>query len=256
MKTLSESIRDTMNKLEEAQVSIHDEKGLDISTMINRLESNPAFKSFFNGSQVVDDNGHPLICYHGSATGYKDVLYGLSHFGPFNMAKKFTSSAYFGKSDVVGAYFLNIKNPLEMEDVGLHTLMNYMFTFKNMNILNISDMSRILTQAVSLAHKYDPSQFVFKDLTLEFLQHLLEPDEDYELSDEENAFVELIDNQDENPSTEIEYEMIGLLIPFLKSKGIDGYKYINKWEEGAKEEEFCWVPLESYQIAPVDRFIK
>jgi hypothetical protein len=61
------------------------------------------------------------------------------------------------------------------------------------------------------------------------------------------------DNGDTNLS-EIDYKLNALMVPILKSKGIDGYKYFNDFE--GDNGGVRWVPLESYQIAPVAKFLK
>jgi len=44
---------------------------------------NDAFKAWFNGSKVVDDNGNPLVCYHGTS----------KKFSTFN--RKFSAQGVF-----------------------------------------------------------------------------------------------------------------------------------------------------------------
>ena len=41
----------------------------------------PAFKKWFGDSKVVDENGEPLVVYHGTAATTFDVFHPLSHFG-------------------------------------------------------------------------------------------------------------------------------------------------------------------------------
>jgi hypothetical protein len=255
-KTLSESIRDTMNKLEEAPVPKDSENGLDITTMIDRLESSSEFKSFFNSSQVVDDNGHPLICYHGSPSGYKEDFWGLTHFGPFEIAKGFTYDGHGQASNVVGAYFLNIKNPLEMNDIGFHSLGNYLREFENIELFNRKDTNNIIKQALSIA-KQEESELESLRLTSKFVTAFINDDEDLldMATDEQATFLFLIDNKDEPPNSELQYKIIELMVPILKSKGIYGIKYENDWE-GEGGDNTCWIPLDANQIAPVERFMK
>jgi hypothetical protein len=71
IKTLSESIRDSIDIIKIISEEIIDEyksEKINITDILNKIESNPKFKSFFQGSKVVDKNGHPLVLYHGNQT--------------------------------------------------------------------------------------------------------------------------------------------------------------------------------------------
>lgn len=83
-----------------------------------------AFKNWFGSSKVVDENGEPLVVYHGtkgkdftefnttSATGYD---FG-SHFGPIEQASNFVSSPDNGVR--ILPVYLKIEKPLDLPDLG------------------------------------------------------------------------------------------------------------------------------------------
>ncbi|MGI9555513.1 MAG: hypothetical protein ACR2M9_01515, partial [Cyanophyceae cyanobacterium] len=107
-----------------------------------KLVRTPAFKKWFgdweadpeNASRVLDENGEPMVMYHGTSDNFDEFLYGdkLSeeyeklgyytgynnqfgtHFGDIETAEVF-SKKYDG---MIMPVFLNIKNPLETPDLG------------------------------------------------------------------------------------------------------------------------------------------
>lgn len=90
-------------------------------TRTNNILKDPKFTSWFNGSKVVDSNGNPLVCYHGTRTKFSNFAT-LSHFGTINASSSFVSSDpivfdWFDKrKDQIIPVYLSIKNPLKIED--------------------------------------------------------------------------------------------------------------------------------------------
>ena len=74
----------------------------------------PAFKKWFGDSKVVDEDGKPLVVYHGTSTENKFTKFrGFSHFGTLEQAK------YIIKDDTDGRVYpvyLSIKKPLRIKD--------------------------------------------------------------------------------------------------------------------------------------------
>ncbi len=97
--------------------------------LINILEDahavSPAFKSWFSGSKVVDDQGRPLVVYHGAASEFDTFDGSRTRFAQDKGAFFFTSS-----DAIAGAYadeqedgrvmqvYLALKNPLILHAQG------------------------------------------------------------------------------------------------------------------------------------------
>lgn len=77
------------------------------------------FDKWFKGSKVVDDNGKPLVVYHGTRTpiDFSEFISG-SHFGDNEAANSRARVLGFGSNERVLPVYLSIKNPKEVEDVG------------------------------------------------------------------------------------------------------------------------------------------
>jgi hypothetical protein len=96
------------------------------------------FKKWFDGSSVVDDEGKPLVVYHGTRSTPYDANGVEQTFDRFNI-KHSEFGAHFGSSEQANAIlgdvfpneylkeriypvYLNIKNPLRLEDHGRFTV--------------------------------------------------------------------------------------------------------------------------------------
>lgn len=80
----------------------------------------PEFKRWFGASKVVDEQGAPLVVYHGTQADFGEFrTSGLgSHFtGDVGVASAFGDAGHEGR---VLPVFLRIKNPLRIEDNGGH----------------------------------------------------------------------------------------------------------------------------------------
>jgi hypothetical protein len=92
----------------------------DIPFNIERKQtSTPAFKKWFGKSKVVDENGKPLVTYHGTAgdlfsafekTKIREVDYDVPFNGFWFSTDKFTSPAMQDAKNVIPVY-LSIQNP-------------------------------------------------------------------------------------------------------------------------------------------------
>ena len=80
----------------------------------SNILKDPKFTSWFNGSKVVDSNGLPLVCYHGTKVNF-DSFRPLSHFGTVGASNMFVSTDYSFNDQIVPVY-LSIKNPLKILD--------------------------------------------------------------------------------------------------------------------------------------------
>jgi len=93
-----------------------------------------AFKEWFgdwendpkNASQVIDENGEPLVVYHGTYAKEPFYTFDLEkadlgfHFGTKEQAKNRSTTKFFieGFKSYVNSYFLNIKPLFEVSDIG------------------------------------------------------------------------------------------------------------------------------------------
>lgn len=78
----------------------------------------PEFKAWFGDSKVVDENGDPLVVYHGTVQNFEDIFDPEigdlgSHFGSPAQANEFSEEG--GR---IYPVFLSIKNPLRLIDTG------------------------------------------------------------------------------------------------------------------------------------------
>jgi hypothetical protein len=157
----------------------------------------------------------------------------------------------------LGSFFLNIKNPILMKDIGVHTLLEYLVEFEKMNICNRSDSVRILQKAFLLiAEKFDYQiQDQIQKVDIEFFNALLNVNHSiyikYEL---DNHFLRIFRKTVSGlQDKKFAYRLLQLLPPLLKSKGIDGFCYHNTFE-GSKS--LCYIPLYPKQIAHVNDFLQ
>jgi hypothetical protein len=99
-----------------------------------KLVRTPQFKAWFgdwendpeNASKVVDENGEPLVVYHGTYVENPFYVFDLNkadlgfHFGTYEQAKNRAETKLFFKNrkSIVNSFFLNIQNIFEMSDIG------------------------------------------------------------------------------------------------------------------------------------------
>jgi hypothetical protein len=132
---------------------VSDQQTLDQQAIA--VKRTPEFQSFFEGSQIVDEAGEPLVVYHSTMApkieSFKvdaEQEFG-AHFGTSEQAnnrifEKKEQQTFLGlgigatkpKGENVIPVFLNIKNPLRMRDVG-----NFSNFAKVLNGLMESDLS-------------------------------------------------------------------------------------------------------------------
>ena len=99
-----------------------------------KLVRTPQFKAWFgdwqndpeNASKVIDENGEPLVVYHGTNVENPFDIFDFNkadlgfHFGTYEQAKNRSETKLFFKNrkSVVNSFFLNIQNIYEMSDIG------------------------------------------------------------------------------------------------------------------------------------------
>jgi hypothetical protein len=120
------------NVLKRTKGSPNGTKG-GIKLAAKKITDSPAFKKWFGKSKVVDENGEPLVVYHGAVpTGEIKTFYPFSHFGTADAAEE-RLRAHRGDPDEYGnpsvdgemvfPVYLSIKNPIRFEDSGAEDAM-------------------------------------------------------------------------------------------------------------------------------------
>jgi hypothetical protein len=109
----------------------------------------PEFKKWFgdwendpeNASKVVDENGEPLVVYHGSRTSFEEFDSGVRkiHFRPsaldgFWFTSNKNNAQLFGEN--LMELFLNIKNPIDFDVQDMQSIRNVVDGFMDMNYFN------------------------------------------------------------------------------------------------------------------------
>lgn len=162
----------------------------------------PEFKKWFgdwendpaNASKVVDENGEPLVVYHGSAGGFDE--FSENHLGN-------TTDAELAKS---GFFFTNNSNVAD----------TYRFVHKNANI----DELKSILEKMSWDELVEMNNAVMK--TVHFKKGYEEEDGEYALDD----FIKDIEDDSDISNYLDSLKYIYKASDFLKSKGIDFEPYV------------------------------
>jgi len=178
-----------------------------------------AFDRWFAGSQVVDEDGEPLVLYHGTRADF-DSFRGNGpwpHFGPLNQANTrlehiaedtAAGQAYPEDSHVMPVY-LSIKNPLTLPDVGRWHNAGAMARTLITTLKGLGD-NRSAAKLEQLAQDYDPNQRGYRT----------------DMTAHNNEFVDKVRD-------------------VIEEAGYDGFVYPNR-VEGLGEDS--WVPLRPTQV--------
>ena len=106
----------------------------NLTPELYKLVRTPAFKEWFgdwenepeNASKVVDENGEPMVVYHGTYVENPFYIFDFDkadlgfHFGTYEQAKNRSETKLFfkGRKSIVNSFFLNIKTIFESTDIG------------------------------------------------------------------------------------------------------------------------------------------
>lgn len=96
------------------------DQNIKLSTSRDQTEM-PAFRKWFGDSQVVNDDGTPMVVYHGTNADFSEFLIPNgdadlgAHFGTIEQA---TIRSSGGESINIMPVYLSIGNPLRLEDGG------------------------------------------------------------------------------------------------------------------------------------------
>ncbi len=113
--------------------------------------SNPAFKSWFKNSKVVDSSGRPLVMYHSSPRDiqafrqYSDLGH---HFGTKKAATDrmsfWDSDKTKGGSKNMYSVYLSIQKPLELPDLGVWEPSELVKILVDRGVMNAHESDRVL----------------------------------------------------------------------------------------------------------------
>lgn len=178
---------DDLMKYEEGGLIAPNGKPSNLSPEQYKLVRTPEFKAWFGdwenspetASKVVDDNGEPLVVYHGtdrkftkfnksligSASGEENKLNGFYFTSDYDTAK-FYAEYYDENQNYVLTCFLNIKNPIIKEKANLSELFNLIeIAFQKTNdgviLKSVKDSGRVSDQIVV----FEPNQIKLADGT-------------------------------------------------------------------------------------------
>ena len=187
----------------------------------------------------MDGWDRPLIVYHGSSE-YRAAPMAYSHFGTFGVAKQFAGR--------IGGYFLRIINPAVIGDPIYHNLAGYLRELLKAGIFNMNDVATVMRQSLQVGDF--PGVRTDHASILNFARAALNDDVP-DKSGEEHDWLYLVTTW--SPETASSYRLLTSLTPTLQSKGIDGFRYVNKSEGSTRSTS--WIITRSDQCAPVSDFI-
>ena len=120
-----------------------------------KLVRTPEFKKWFgdwendpkNASKVVDENGEPLVVYHGSRKDFNEFIHGEFgfHFGTEEQAKYIIEeSIRLNLKYTLKKFFLNIRKPLNSPDFARWDSYWMAKTYLSRNILNKEEEQEVI----------------------------------------------------------------------------------------------------------------
>jgi hypothetical protein len=124
-----------------------------------KLVRTSAFKKWFGdwenapekASKVVDENGEPLVVYHGTYVENPFYIFDFDkadlgfHFGTYEQAKNRSETKLFfkGRKSIVNSFFLNIKTIFEATDIGEWEYpQRYLDMFMSDNIISENEFKK------------------------------------------------------------------------------------------------------------------
>lgn len=168
-----------------------------------KLVRTSAFKEWFgdweddpeNASKVVDENGEPLVCYHGTNKIFTifNIYYSKlvfsnapldfeigSHFGTFEQAKD--------RGNFMKPYFINIENLIRTNDKGNWIVGNYKSIFRQLKI-EVKELENYPTKING-----DEYKIVLSNLKKHFIDGIVYKNE-YEGNGQDDSYIVFEPNQ-------------------------------------------------------------
>lgn len=139
-----------------------------------RQTETPAFKQWFGDSKVVDDQGEPLVVYHGTDTAEDFSAFDTMDFGSWFGENPYTANGYTeksgGPSPRVMPVFLRIENPILIpEDIDLS---DDVTVEEALNRINDENATTFEPSDIGFASDYEGNAFEFlaSDTFIELLK--------------------------------------------------------------------------------------
>jgi hypothetical protein len=120
------SSKDSNKTAEKIRKSLQDLKEFTAQTKATDLSNNPKFQKWFGDSKVVDDNGNPLVVYHGTKAfdEYGDTegeaIRQFSGLPNWFAEEPYTASGYAGAEGTMYPVYLSIKKPLTITNFDMN----------------------------------------------------------------------------------------------------------------------------------------
>ena len=196
------------------------------------------FLDWFEGSVVCDKRGYPLVQYHGSHADIGDTHFlPYSHFGIRNVGNGFTG---FNRHDpnqvaerrggVVYPVILNIKKPLGLPDIDIHTTWNIIDRLHEWDIIseeekNWINAARKIQEKHPICMNEKHAAYIKNEYPSQLFAH-------YKLTD-----------------CSTDFWTSERLTEVLKQKGYDGIGYINTHEYAGSVSWIVFEPEKQIRFA-------
>lgn len=119
-------------------------EGLTLFSPARDMTDTPEFKAWFDGSQVVDEDGRPKVVYHNTGSSDNFSVFRTdrelgAHFGTVDQANE--RGPGIGRSTM--PVYLSIKNPLRLEDKGDFHAGNVLLQLRRMGMITRSQAANM-----------------------------------------------------------------------------------------------------------------
>lgn len=229
-------------------------------------------------SLVKNENNQPRVFYHGTLTQFEN-FYPLSHFGTKTAAKEamifqaerfddqFSEEDLIDKNEEYQAHCkeklqkngrlipvaLNVSHPAEIIDIYEHNILNYRQVV--LNVLERESYSTLLLQAQPFLRT-----FAIAGLFLNYKMPVVPPVYDMIFKDpfripDEQVIAELQSETlyqplkgSSNMVENCKHLAFQRMIRFFERRGIDGFKYVNQWEDKGHYSYIIFRPEQVIQL--------
>lgn len=200
--------------------------------------ANPKFQRWFGDSKVRDENGDPLICFHGTDTEFK-TFHSLSHFGTKEAANTIASLDYSPDDNThIIPVFLRIINPVRLFDISAShdNVWSYLYPMFMVGAITASQITSWLN---ALNFEEDFYQYIGQKL-------IVSKKNNDDVIDGYHKFTKELTNDKMLYFRQSGYK--NNLLRLLKKLGIDGFVYENTEEDIGNDS---WIITSPGQVLPV-----
>ena len=199
------------------------------------------FRTWFGNSKVVDDDGSPMVMYHGT-NSFKPFkkLRGMSHFGTMGAAETILQ---YGTASFEDAYparmypvYLKIENPLEIDDSGENHNASEYARASGILLFKTGHIKEALPLLIRVMSAENQSRLLLKrgrkgETTLRSALLTIP------VHDRNAAYTKFNEMH--------EWQKMRFLVKYIERLGYDGFTYENQVEDAGS---ISWVPFRSSQI--------